>query len=185
MVIRDYAPGDEESWLRCRVLSFLHSDYYDDVLPARPVFDGPAVQLVAVAGDVVVGVLDVTVDGALGTIDTVAVHPDHGRHGIATALLRTALARLPAHGVATLDAWTLEDVAANAWYQRNGFTEHTRYVQVFTRGKEETARAVRATGDGLTAFSTFLHAPIEQEAALRRQFQRVYVCRRYVRPVVG
>jgi hypothetical protein len=29
--IREYVPADEASWLRCRVLSFLGTAYYDDV----------------------------------------------------------------------------------------------------------------------------------------------------------
>ena len=30
VTIRDYEPADEEAWLRCRVLAFLHTAYYDD-----------------------------------------------------------------------------------------------------------------------------------------------------------
>ncbi|MFI0717268.1 hypothetical protein ACH4SK_43320 [Streptomyces inhibens] len=29
-IIRDYTPADEESWLRCRVLSFLHANITDE-----------------------------------------------------------------------------------------------------------------------------------------------------------
>ena len=184
MHIRDYTPADEESWLRCRLLSFLHTNYYDDVVPARPTFTEPSIQLVAVNADLVVGVMDVTIEDTLATIDTVAVHPDHARQGTATALLTEALDRLSAHGADTLDAWTREDAAANAWYRANQFTEETRYIHVHTRGKEETAQAVRGTTGGQVPLSAFVHAPIDQEAALRAHYKRVYICRRYVRPVV-
>lgn len=182
MPIRDYVPADEESWLRCRLLSFLHTDYYDDVAPARPTFTEPSIQLVAVRADLVVGVMDVTIEDTLATIDTVAVHPDHARRGTATALLTEALDRLPAH-VDALDAWTREDVAANAWYRANQFTEETRYIHVHTRGKEETAQAVQGRTERQIPISVFMHAPIEQEEALRARYKRVYICRRYVRPV--
>ncbi|MEU0093109.1 GNAT family N-acetyltransferase [Kribbella sp. NPDC006257] len=80
--VRDYEPDDERSWLHCRVLSFLDTNYYDDVVTAKPVRD-PGLELVAVAGDQVVGLLDASLDGTSSTIETLAVHPDHRRLGIA------------------------------------------------------------------------------------------------------
>src|SRR5699024_12360815 len=62
--------------------------YYDDVWARRP--PSPALQLVAVDGDDVVGILDIEIDGDLATIDTVAVHPDHQGRGIASLLLDQA-----------------------------------------------------------------------------------------------
>jgi len=32
LVIRPYTPEDQKKWLRCRLLSFYDSAYYDDVL---------------------------------------------------------------------------------------------------------------------------------------------------------
>lgn len=55
--IRDYEPTDETSWLRCRALSFLSTCYHDDVWTKRPT--RPAVQLVAMHDEMVVGVLDI------------------------------------------------------------------------------------------------------------------------------
>lgn len=83
--IRDYRPADEQAWLRCRVLSFLSTAYFDDVMTAK---QSPAVgaELVAVKDGVVVGILDFSMDGMLATIDTVGVHPDHQRQGIGTQL---------------------------------------------------------------------------------------------------
>lgn len=104
--IRPYAAADEDSWLRCRALSFLGTCYYDDVRTNRPT--SPAVQLVATLDETVVGVLDIEIAGELATIDTVAVHPDHQGDGIATALLTRAQAELP-RSVTTLDAWTRDE----------------------------------------------------------------------------
>lgn len=181
--IRDYESSDEVGWLRCRVLSFLGTQYYDDVRPRRAPLEGGSVGLVAVvpspAGDQVVGILDVEVDGAEATIDTLAVHPDHARRGIGAAMLAVGTGRLGAQGVRTLDAWTREDVAANAWYLAQGFEERYRYVHVHKEGDDEPGGF--SSPDGLSApVRAFAHAPLAMEAQLRAELGRVYVCRQYV-----
>ena len=179
--IRRYEPADESSWLRCRVLSFLSTCYYDDVLTARPA--APAVQLVAVEGGFVVGLLDLEIDGDLATIDTVATHPDHQGRGIASSLLAQALAELPGD-VTTVDAWTREDELALAWYRARGFEESDHYLHV-CKGWDEPSEGW-GSPDGLSApVTAFCHARLEDEAALRSRFSRVYVCRRFSRPVAS
>lgn len=79
MKIRPFLPADEESWLRCRVLSFLHTGFFDDMLTEKPDREAP-VQLVAVGpggegASQVLGLLDVTVDGVEATLENVAIHP--------------------------------------------------------------------------------------------------------------
>ncbi|MEV6244237.1 GNAT family N-acetyltransferase [Lentzea sp. NPDC051838] len=174
--IRDYEPADEPSWLRCRVLGFLATNYYDDVWQTKRRAD---LELVALDDGEVAGVLDVSVPGAEATIDNVVVHPDHQGRGIATALLEEALRRLERCGVRTLDAWTREDKPALDWYARNGFEEASRYLHVHASAEEiDTVLIAR---HGLVAAGAFLHARIEREAEMRQRFERVYVCRRMVR----
>ncbi|MFC8798663.1 GNAT family N-acetyltransferase [Promicromonospora sp. NPDC057138] len=179
--VRPYAPADEPGWLRCRALAFLGTQYYDDVKPRRTTFDLPAITLVVVSdGGEIAGLLDVEIDGDAATIDTIAVHPDHARQGIATALLDAVLAPLRASGTATLDAWTREDRAANAWYRRCGFTENFRYLHVYKDGDEPAEGFT--TPRGLSApVNAFMHADIALEAELRKRFARIYVCRQYLR----
>lgn len=179
-MIRPYAPRDEPGWLRCRVLSFLHTAYFDDVKTEKTTFEQPAVELVAVINECVVGIIDVEVDGEAATIDTIAVHPDHGRIGVASALLREAIRLLPA-SVRTLDAWTRDDVTANAWYQREGFTETFRYLHVYALSDEEIATAMQEVAPRLVGVKGFFHAPIAAEEDMRATFERVHVCRRYER----
>ena len=179
--IRAYEPGYEELWLRCRVLSFLHTAYFDDVLVAKPHYATPAVELVAVADGLVVGVLDAAVRDDLATIETIAVHPDHQTQGIATGLLDHALPRLRDLGARKVDAWTRDDPPALRWYTGQGFVETENYVHVHLSGAE-TAQAVTHT-QGFAVVGAFLHADAAGEPDLRARFKRVYRCRRFLRPL--
>lgn len=181
--IRDYQSADEPGWLRCRVLSFLSTQYYDDVRPRRAPLEERSVGLVAVSaspeGEEVVGILDVEVDAAEATVDTLAVHPDHARSGIGAAVLAVAVGRLRAHGLGSLDAWTREDAAATGWYQAQGFVERYRYVHVHKEGDDDP-RGFRSPEGLSTPVRAFAHAPLAMEVQLRAEFRRVYVCRQYV-----
>lgn len=180
-LVRGYRDADEPAWLRCRLLSFFGTDYYDDVVVRRPEFALPAIRLVAETHGALVGLIDVEVDGAAATIDCIAVDPDRQRSGVASALLAAALARLPAE-VTTLDAWTRESAAANTWYRAHGFVENFRYLHVYKEWDDPD--------DGWTSPASlsapvraFAHAAIERESELRARHRRVYVCRQYLRPL--
>jgi ribosomal protein S18 acetylase RimI-like enzyme len=152
------------------------------VLVEKPGTEG-GIDLVAVDGARVVGLLDVSVDGPAATVESIAVDPDRCREGIATALLDRALAQLAERGVRRIEAWTREDEAANGWYRARGFEESQRYLHVYARGKEELARAVTAEA-GLVGVHAFLHmVDMGREDEMRAAFGRVYVCRCYERPV--
>jgi ribosomal protein S18 acetylase RimI-like enzyme len=210
VTIRDYRDQDEASWLRCRVLAFLSSAYYDDVKSERTRFDGEAIRLVAVhakpagmttpGADEVVGIIDVELFSAAeggpaepsqqaggsaepsATIDTIAVHPDHARAGIAGALLEEALERLRGTGTTTLDAWTREDEAANDWYRKHHFAEQFAYLHVHKAWDDPDEGFT--SPEGLSApVTAFLHGRLEDEEALRRQFRRAYRCRQYLRRI--
>ncbi|KAB8167764.1 GNAT family N-acetyltransferase [Streptomyces sp. 3MP-14] len=200
--LRDYRPEDEASWLRCRVLSFLGTPYYDNVLPAKPAMAAPGCSLVAADADVnadvdadaggqgsagvVVGCLDLAVDGELATIETIAVHPDHQRRGIGRALLAEAAVRARAAGATTLDAWTRDQPESLAWYRATGFVESDHYLHVFADAyadEGEPGRAVERPGAGLNPIGVFSHAPLAREEEMRTRFRRVYVCRRFSQPL--
>ncbi|AJT40594.1 GNAT family N-acetyltransferase [Psychromicrobium lacuslunae] len=179
--IRHYSPSDEPSWLRCRVLSFLGSSYFDDVKTAKTSFVNPALELVAVdtqTGSQVLGLLDLEIFTELATIDTIAVHPDYARHGIATALWQRAIELLP-DSVQEIDAWTREDEPANRWYRQQGFEVDTEYLHVYYQGEAAGERI--STPPGLRLRAGFLHAELHHEPQLREEFNRVHHCRRYLR----
>lgn len=184
--IRAYEAADETSWVRCRTLSFLDTCYYDDVWPTRR-HEDDAVELVAVAPDgQVLAILDLSLatdaETVRATIDTVAVHPDHRRRGLAAALLERGLVSVRERGATSLDAWTREDAAAGAWYSAHGFVERFRYLHVHADWRDDLTH-LGAPGDGSRIAGAFLHAPIEHDAAMRRRYRRVYVCRQMLRDV--
>ena len=46
--VRCYEDSDADGWLRCRLLSFFKTDYFDDVVVERPQLTGSALRLVAI-----------------------------------------------------------------------------------------------------------------------------------------
>lgn len=101
MEIREYKLEDEAGWVRCRVLSFLDTAYYDNVLKEKEKYENPSIELVAIEKGQIVGLLDVEYEvkektvcsrgaGLGGMIWHIAVHPDFRRKGIATGLLKKA-----------------------------------------------------------------------------------------------
>jgi ribosomal protein S18 acetylase RimI-like enzyme len=124
----------------------------------------------------------VTVDDALATIDTVAVHPDHQRDGIGRRLLTEAADRARAVRATTLDAWTRDDPDTLSWYRAMGFAESDHYLHVYANfytDREEPRRAVQHPRAGLDLVMGFLHAKLDEEQTMRNEFARVHVCRRF------
>jgi GNAT superfamily N-acetyltransferase len=182
--VRDYGPADEQGWLRCRVLSFLATPYFDDVMPTKK---SPTVgaELVAVDAGLVVGVLDLSVEGTLATIDTIGVHPDHQGQGIGTRLFEQARIRAAALGATMIDAWTRDYEPTLRWYSSRGFSESSHFLHVYANyyvRQGEPADAVQSR-PGLNPIKVFLDTTIDQEAEMRKKFSRVYVCRRFARSV--
>lgn len=182
MKVRGRRPSDEEGWLRLKVVSFIHTSYFDSVDQAYPACSPPDFALVAEEGRDLLGLLDVTIRGKLATIETVAVHPDHRRRGVATALLGEASPRALGAGATTIDAWTRDDEPTLRWYRARGFHESDHYLHVYANfytDPEEPSRAVESSCLGLRPIAVFSHARLEQEAEMRQHFQRVHVCRRF------
>ncbi|HIW62011.1 MAG TPA: GNAT family N-acetyltransferase [Candidatus Stackebrandtia excrementipullorum] len=185
--VRPYRHTDETAWVRCRLLAFLETSYFDDVKQRKTSIAEPGFELVAVdpAGELV-GLIDVEVEQGEATVDTIAVHPDHVARGIGRALLNETLHRLRSAGVATLDAWTRDDPGTLRWYRSNGFTESDHYLHVYADAymdEDEPKRAVVERHPEMLPVKMFLHARLEQEASVRERFARVHICRRFARTV--
>jgi ribosomal protein S18 acetylase RimI-like enzyme len=179
--LRDYDPADETSWLRCRVLAFLDTNYFDDVVTAKPLRDA-GLELVAIADDQVIGLLDASITGTESTIETLAVHPDHRRLGIAQRLLTEMCDRLQRLGATQVDAWTRDDEGPLAWYHAQGFEQAMRYLHVYASTPTEATAAFGSPAN-LTPRAGFFHAWPDQEDALRNQYTRVHSCRQLIKPL--
>lgn len=68
MIIRKYEDKDELGWVRCRVLSFLDSAYFDNVLQKKEHYNNPSLELVAEINDKIVGLLDIEYQKDKGTV---------------------------------------------------------------------------------------------------------------------
>lgn len=185
--VRHYTPADELSWLRCRVLSFLNTAYYDDVLQVKPPIADPGLELVVVDDEgTVIALMDTAIENESAIIDTVAVHPDHQRQGLGADLLEQTCTWARQRGATTLNAWTRDDTDTLLWYQAMGFTESEHYLHVYANrytSPQEPERAITATRSGLHPITAFLHASLESEEQIRREFTRVHVCRRFTKPL--
>jgi ribosomal protein S18 acetylase RimI-like enzyme len=190
--IRPYQPSDERGWLRCSVLSFLETSYFDSVFRHKPQYDHPAIELVADIDGTIVGMIDVECEDTPGSVCTVcadadplvrggmiwhlAVHPDLQRAGIGGRLLREAQRLATARGIACLEAWTRDDAGALRWYESHGFEWVKSYLHVYLQGKVETEGAIGSSIPGLKPVNVFAHYVGSDVEALRARFDRVHDC---------
>lgn len=142
--MRNYRESDEQSWVRCRVISFLDTSYLDDVHRYREKFEHEAICLVAVleGSNEVIGLMDTEIDAKPGedgrlraTIWALAVLPEYRKRGVAGKLWKATLQGLAQAGVSTVEVWTQDDADANRWYQQQGFEQFTAYLNVYARGR--------------------------------------------------
>jgi hypothetical protein len=73
IVIRPHVERDERGWLRCRVLSFLDTAFFDSVEREKERYEKPAIELVAEDGREIIGLLDLECDS-----DGLADRPGRG-----------------------------------------------------------------------------------------------------------
>ncbi|MGE7602497.1 GNAT family N-acetyltransferase [Peribacillus sp. NPDC097675] len=190
MEIRQYQVEDEIGWVRCRVLSFLDTAYFDNVYPNKEVYENPAIELVAVENNQIVGLLDIEYEikertvcsrgtGIGGMIWHIAVHPDFRRKGIGTQLLKAAEIIAITKGLNRFEAWTRDDEWVNNWYVNSGFKKVESYLQVFIEGNSELKGAIKSELPDLFPIQAFAHYIGEENEQIKKKFKRVYECNCY------
>ena len=193
-VIRPYQQADEAQWLRCRVLAFLDTAYFDNVEREKEQYANASIELVAELDGQLVGLIDIECEeqpgsvcsppvvpemvGKAGMIWHLAVHPDFRRQGIGKSLLAAAIALAEQSQLCRLEAWTRDDAAALGWYEAQGFQKVETYLHVYLE-RDEMHGGIQSTLSGLRPMHVFAHYQGDSTDHIRQQFRRVHDCNRY------
>lgn len=193
--IRTYRKEDEVGWVRCRVLSFLDTSYYDNVLKEKERYENPAIELVAVLENEIVGLLDIEYEVREGTVCStgigiggmiwhIAVHPDFRRLGIGKMLLLEAEEIARNKGLTRLEVWTRDDKWVNKWYEVNSFEKQESYLHVYLDGGEELKGSIKSEIPKLHPVYSFAHYVGEDTDRIKKMFKRSHECSCYVKKLV-
>ena len=187
MEIKAYENNDENGWVRCRVLSFLNTAYFDNVLQEKEKYENPSIELVAVHEGQIVGLLDIEYEtkestvcsrgtGLGGIIWHIAVHPDYQQKGIGTRLLDKAEQISKKKNLNRLEAWTRDDDWVVSWYKNNGFLKVDSYLHVYLDGRAELEGNIKSNISKLFPLHTFAHYIGEEKEKMKAKFNRVHEC---------
>lgn len=184
MEIRNYQDQDEQSWVRCRVLSFLDTPYYDDVHREKEKYDHPSIELVAIENKEVIGLIDIefdTDDEKICSIESqkggmiwhLAVHPDYQNRGVGQSLMEEADELAGKAGLDYLEAWTRDQGKSASWFERNDYTLEDEYYHLYLTD-EDMAHNVEPEDDTLIPMYMFAHYTgdnIEQFEDIDRKYK--------------
>ncbi len=138
LVISAFRPGlDEQAWVTLNALAFAdHPEQgkltVDDLVAreGEPWFSPDDLLLARTRDGGLVGSVWLKVEGGLGEIYAVGVHPDHAGSGVGRTLMEAGLDRLETSGVATAALYVEADNdRATRLYRSLGFSDHTIDVQ--------------------------------------------------------
>jgi ribosomal protein S18 acetylase RimI-like enzyme len=183
MQIRKYQTDDEKGWVRCRTLSFLETAYFDNVLQFKESYDNPAIELVAVMNNQVVGLIDTECESEPKTVCTgdkclggmiwhVAVHPDYQRMGIGEMLLHETECIAKERGLDYLEAWTRDDQWVMDWYEKNKFIKGYTYLHVYIDKREE----LKPVNADLQLIQGFAHYTGDKMDEIKASYHRTHDC---------
>ena len=189
LIIRSYNSSDEEGWLKCRLVSFHDSAYYDDVYTKKPIFDNPSLELVAEIDGTIIGVLDLEKDNKDGSICycksgsgamvwTIAVLPDYRRFGIASQLILKVVDWGKTKDIDFIEAWTRDDKWVLDWYESVGFSRFHSYWHIYFKG--DNAKSLFESNDkDISPQSVFAHSNKDPKTLDQNKIDRFYKCSGY------
>ena len=189
LIIRPYNLSDEENWLKCRLISFHDSAYYDDVYTKKPIFDNLSLELVAERNGEIIGILDLEKDNKDGSICycksgigamiwTIAVLPEHRRFGIASQLILKAVDWVQNKDIDFIEAWTRDDKWVLNWYESVGFSRFHSYWHIYFKG--DNAKSLFKSNDkDISLQSVFTHSNKDPKTLDQNKIDRFYKCSGY------
>jgi len=150
VTIRKYQSTNEQGWVRCRVIAFLDSAYFDDVHRCKEKYENPAIELVAEVDGKIVGLLDLEYEQNIGDVGYksdcltgviwhLAVLPEFRKQGIAAKLLMEAVKKANQKSIKLIQAWTRDDQFVLNWYKHSSFIKRESYYHVYAEADECTA----------------------------------------------
>jgi len=195
LIIRSYNSSDEEGWLKCRLVSFHDSAYYDDVYTKKPIFDNPSLELVAEIDGKIIGALDLEKDNKDGSICycksgsgamvwTIAVLPDYRRFGIASQLILKAIDWARSKDIDFIEAWTRDDKWVLNWYESVGFSRFHSYWHIYFKG-DNAKSLFRSNDKDISPQSVFAHSNKDPKTLDQNKIDRFYKCSGYKLKLCG
>ena len=189
LIIRPYNSLDQESWLKCRLVSFHDSAYYDDVYTKKPLFDNSSLELVAEINGKIIGILDLEKDNKDGSICycksglgamvwTIAVLPEYRRFRIASQLILKAVDWAKSKDIDFIEAWTRDDKWVLDWYESIGFARFYSYWHIYFKG--DNAKSLFESNDkDISPQSVFAHSNKDPKTLDQNKIDRFYKCSGY------
>ena len=186
LIIRPYNLSDQESWLKCRLVSFHDSAYYDDVYTKKPIFNNSSLELVAEINGKIIGILDLEKDNKDGSICycksglgamvwTIAVLPDYRRFGIANQLILKVVDWAKSKDIDFIEAWTRDDKWVLDWYESTGFIKFHSYWHIYFKG--DNAKLLFKSNDkDIAPQSVFAHSDKDPRTLDQNKIDRFHKC---------
>lgn len=187
--IRKYKKDDNLKWVRCRVLSFLDTAYYDDVLKEKQHYKKSSIELVAEIDGKIVGLMDTEYEIEKGevcyksnelgaVIWHLAVLPEYRNKGISTTLLNQTINILKGKDIKVLQAWTRDDIWVNDWYKKRGFNWRESYLHVY-KDRKDCDKYFQTKIENMVICSCFAHYIGTNKEEIKDTFKRVHECNLY------
>lgn len=184
----------EDSWVRCRILSFLDSSFYDDIRRRKEKYQNPSIEIIAISKNNVIGFLDTEIDTfekkvcsenenignhLSGMIWNLGVHPDFRNKGVARKMLEETKSICKEKDLKRLEAWTRDDKLVNEWYRKNDFVLMDEYIHWYYDSRYDNKEILKEIGvEAKTPIFQMFGFAKKMDDKIKK-LNRKYFCRRY------